>query len=140
MSKPIDIQQSDLKQTHPDFLILAFPCNQFAGQDPGSNEDIQSFCQLNYGVTFPVLGKTDVNGASAEPVWEWMKQSKPGLMGLQRIKWNFEKFLIGRDGLVKQRYSSMAKPETLKGAIEEELKKGVQGTKTSEVKATATTK
>ena len=70
-----------------------------------------------------MLGKTDVNGDKAEPVWEWMKKSKPGLMGLQRVKWNFEKFLIGRDGAVKQRWASTSKPEGLKAAIEEELKK-----------------
>lgn len=84
---------------------------------------------MNYGLSFPVLGKTDVNGAAAEPVWEWMKQSKPGIMGLQRIKWNFEKFLIGRDGLVKQRWASTTKPETLRGPIEEELKKSAGGSK-----------
>jgi len=132
---------TDLKPSHPDFEILAFPCNQFGNQDPGSNDDIQSFCQLNYGVSFPVLGKTDVNGASTEPVWEWMKSSKPGIMGLQRIKWNFEKFLIGRDGLVKGRWASTSKPEGLKGAIEEELKKGgAPATKTEAPAATATTK
>lgn len=73
-------------------------------------------------MTFPVLGKTDVNGDKAEPVWEWMKESKPGLMGLKRIKWNFEKFLIGRDGKVKQRWASTSSPEKLKSAIEGELK------------------
>lgn len=114
----------ELKPSHPDFEIIGFPCNQFGNQDPGSNDDIQSFCQLNYGVSFPVLGKTDVNGDKAEPVWEWMKKSKPGIMGLQRVKWNFEKFLIGRDGLVKQRWASTSKPENLKNAVLEELKKG----------------
>lgn len=78
-----------------------------------------------------MLGKTDVNGSNAEPVWEWMKQSKPGIMGLQRIKWNFEKFLIGRDGLVKGRWASTSKPEGLKSVIEEELKKGKAPSKTA---------
>ena len=88
----------DLKTSHPDdFIILGFPCNQFGGQDPGSNDEIQEFCQLNYGVSFPVLGKIDVNGDNADPVFDWLKKEKPGLMGLKRIKWNFEKFLIGRD-------------------------------------------
>jgi glutathione peroxidase len=114
---------TDVKVSHPDFEIIGFPCNQFGGQDPGSNDDIQSFCQVNYGVTFPVLGKTDVNGEKAEPVWEWMKKSKPGLLGLQRIKWNFEKFLIGRDGLVKGRWASTTSPDKLASAIEAELKK-----------------
>ncbi|KAK3673482.1 Glutathione peroxidase 2 [Recurvomyces mirabilis] len=113
----------ELKPSHPDFEILGFPCNQFAAQDPGSNEEIQEFCQLNYGVSFPILGKTDVNGSNVEPVWEWMKTSKPGLMGLTRIKWNFEKFLIGRDGKVVQRWASTSTPAGLKGAIEGELKK-----------------
>jgi len=111
----------DLKATHPDFVILGFPCNQFGGQDPGSNDEIQSFCQVNYGVTFPVLGKIDVNGSAADPVFEWLKAEKPGLMGMKRVKWNFEKFLIGRDGKVKERWASTTKPETLKATIEKEL-------------------
>lgn len=106
-----------------DFVILGFPCNQFGGQDPGDNDTIQSFCQLNYGVTFPVLGKTDVNGNSAEPVWEWMKAEKPGMMGLKRIKWNFEKFLIGRDGKVVNRWASTSKPEGLEAEIMRQLEK-----------------
>ncbi|TKA80369.1 hypothetical protein B0A49_01498 [Cryomyces minteri] len=121
----------DLHASHPnDFLILGFPCNQFGNQDPGDNDTIQSFCQLNYGVSFPVLSKTDVNGAHAEPVWEWMKASMPGLLGVKRIKWNFEKFLIGRDGEVKQRWASTAKPESLKAAIEHELQAAAKPSKT----------
>ena len=127
-----------MKPSHPDFEILGFPCNQFGNQDPGSDDTIQEFCQLNYGVTFPVLGKTDVNGANAEPVWEWMKQSKPGILGLQRIKWNFEKFLVGRDGTVKQRWASTSKPESLKSAIETELKASAAASKTSAEKSTPT--
>ncbi|KAF2686852.1 glutathione peroxidase [Lentithecium fluviatile CBS 122367] len=113
----------DTKATHPDFEILGFPCNQFGGQDPGSNDEIQNFCQVNYGVTFPVLGKIDVNGDSADPVFEWLKKEKPGVMGLKRVKWNFEKFLVGRDGKVKQRWASTTKPESLKAEIEKELAK-----------------
>ncbi len=109
------------------FVIVGFPCNQFGGQDPGSNDEIQEFCQVNYGVTFPVLGKTDVNGDKAEPVFEWMKSEKPGLLGLKRIKWNFEKFLIGRDGKVIARYSSMTKPETLEKDIIHEIEKSKSG-------------
>jgi len=113
----------EVKGAHPnDFEILGFPCNQFGGQDPGSNDEIQSFCQLNYGVSFPVLGKIDVNGAEAAPVFEWLKAEKPGLMGMKRVKWNFEKFLVGRDGQVKGRWASTTKPDALKSAIEEELK------------------
>ena len=112
------------KEYPDDFTVLGFPCNQFGSQDPGSNDEIQNFCQVNYGVTFPVLGKVDVNGNKAEPVFEWMKAEKPGLMGLKRIKWNFEKFLIGRDGKVVQRWGSMTKPDSLEEAIVKEIKKG----------------
>ncbi|RAQ99230.1 thioredoxin-like protein [Stemphylium lycopersici] len=120
----------ELKAAHPnDFEILGFPCNQFGGQDPGSNDQIQEFCQLNYGVSFPVLGKIDsddfeivqVNGSTADPAFEWLKNEKPGLMGLKRVKWNFEKFLVGRDGKVKGRWASTKKPEDLKADIEKEL-------------------
>ncbi|KAI9845013.1 MAG: hypothetical protein M1837_005157 [Sclerophora amabilis] len=107
-----------------DFTTLGFPCNQFGGQEPGSDEDIQQFCTLNYGVSFPVLAKVDVNGDNEDPLWGWMKKEKPGLMGMKRIKWNFEKFLIGRDGQVKGRWASTTKPESIKDAIEAELKKG----------------
>lgn len=109
------------------FELLGFPCNQFGGQDPGSNDTIQEFCMVNYGVTFPVLGKTEVNGAKCEPLYDWMKNEKPGLLGLTRIKWNFEKFLIGKDGKVKQRWASTSKPEGLKAAIEQELATGKSG-------------
>ncbi|KAJ9612913.1 Glutathione peroxidase 2 [Cladophialophora chaetospira] len=107
-----------VSQKYPNkFVILGFPCNQFGGQDPGSDEQIQEFCQLNYGVTFPVLGKTEVNGDKSEPVYEWMKGQKPGLLGLKRIKWNFEKFLIDKDGKVVQRWASTSKPESLEKEI-----------------------
>ncbi|QIW95630.1 hypothetical protein AMS68_001148 [Peltaster fructicola] len=113
---------SDIKAAHPDqFEVIGFPCNQFGGQDPGSNEEIQNFCVLNYKTNFKVLGKTDVNGDNAEPVYKWMKQAKPGIMGLQMIKWNFEKFLIGKDGLVKGRWASTTKPESIKADIEKAL-------------------
>lgn len=113
-----------MTEKYPDqFVILGFPCNQFGGQDPGSNDQIQEFCQLNYGVSFPMLGKTDVNGDKAEPVYEWMKSEKPGLMGMKRIKWNFEKFLIGRDGKVVQRWASLSKPESLEADIIKEIEK-----------------
>ncbi|KAI2473831.1 glutathione peroxidase [Annulohypoxylon bovei var. microspora] len=114
----------DIKATHPeDFTILGFPCNQFGGQEPGTDDDITSFCQVNYGVTFPIFGKTDVNGDKAEPVFEWMKAEKPGLLGMKRVKWNFEKFLIGRDGKVKERWASTTKPESLEKTILDELEK-----------------
>ncbi|CBX98718.1 hypothetical protein IAQ61_007657 [Plenodomus lingam] len=114
----------DIKATPQgeNFEILGFPCNQFGGQDPGSNDEIQEFCQVNYGVSFPVLGKVDVNGDKADPVFEWLKNEKPGLMGLKRVKWNFEKFLVGKDGKVRGRWASTKKPEDLKKEIEEALK------------------
>jgi len=122
--KGLEELYQDIKKTHGDkFTIIGFPCNQFGSQDPGSNDEIQEFCQVNYGVTFPVLGKIDVNGGQAAPVYEWLKKEKPGVMGLKMIKWNFEKFLVGPDGKVKQRWASTTKPENLKDAIEAELAK-----------------
>ncbi|ODM22089.1 Peroxiredoxin HYR1 [Aspergillus cristatus] len=113
-----------LTEKYPDtFTILGFPCNQFGSQDPGSNDDIQSFCQVNYGVSFPVLGKLDVNGEQAAPVYNWMKEEMPGIMGLRRVKWNFEKFLISADGKVVGRWASTTKPEGLEGRIVEEIEK-----------------
>lgn len=106
------------------FTVLGFPCDQFASGEQGSNDAIQEFCQVNYGVTFPVLGKIDVNGEKAEPVFEWMKKEKPGLLGLKRVKWNFEKFLIGRDGQVVERWASPKNPLDLETDIVRELKKG----------------
>lgn len=111
-------------EKHPDdFAILGFPCNQFGSQDPGTNDEIQSFCKVNYGVTFPVMQKIDVNGDKAAPLFQWLKEEKPGLMGLRRIKWNFEKFLVGRDGKVKGRWASTTKPEALEQPILDELNK-----------------
>lgn len=114
-----------IKEKNPDdFVILGFPCNQFGGQEPGTNDDIQSFCQVNYGVSFPIMGKIDVNGDSAADVYKWLKKEKPGIMGIQMIKWNFEKFLIGRDGTIKGRWASTTKPETLEKPILDELNSG----------------
>ncbi|APA07705.1 glutathione peroxidase [Sclerotinia sclerotiorum 1980 UF-70] len=112
----------DMKEKHgDDFVILGFPCNQFGGQDPGTDEEIQSFCQINYGVSFPIMKKVDVNGDNAAPLFKWLKEEKPGLLGLQRVKWNFEKWLVGRDGKVKQRWASTTKPESLEKPILEAL-------------------
>ena len=122
--KGLETVWKDISKKYPDqFVILGFPSNQFNQQDPGSNDEIQEFCQVNYGVSFPVLGKTDVNGDKAEPVYEWMKSEKPGLMGLKRIKWNFEKFLIDREGKVVSRYASTTKPESIEKDIMRELEK-----------------
>ncbi|OQE20061.1 hypothetical protein PENSTE_c014G10439 [Penicillium steckii] len=113
-----------LKERYPDqFTILGFPCNQFGSQDPGSNDDIQSFCQLNYGVSFPVLGKLDVNGSEAAPMFTWLKEQQPGLMGYKPVKWNFEKFLVSADGKVVGRWSSLTKPDSLQEPIEKEIAK-----------------
>lgn len=111
----------DIIAANPDdFVIIGFPCNQFASQDPGSNDEIQEFCQVNYGVTFPILGKVDVNGDKPEPVWDWLKNEQAGVLGIKRVKWNFEKFLIGRDGKVKGRWASTTKPEALEKFIKEQ--------------------
>ena len=100
------------------FEVVAFPCNQFGGQEPGSAEEIESFCQVNYGLSFPVMAKIDVNGPSAAPLYDWLKAEVPGIFGTKKIKWNFTKFLIGRDGKVAGRFAPTAKPESLEGAIE----------------------
>jgi glutathione peroxidase len=98
--------------------VLGFPCNQFGAQEPGSEKEIESFCELNYGVTFPLHAKIDVNGASAAPLYKYLKKEKPGLLGSEAIKWNFTKFLAGRDGAIKGRFAPMTKPERLQGRIE----------------------
>ena len=102
-------------------VVLGFPSNQFGAQDPGSNDEIASFCQVNYGVSFPMMGKVDVNGDKAPPLWQWLKAEAPGLLGTKTIKWNFTKFLIGRDGMVLKRYAPNDSPESLKGDIEAAL-------------------
>jgi len=101
--------------------VLGFPCNQFGGQDPGSPEQIQSFCQLNYGVTFPMMAKLCVNGDQADPLFRWLKAEAPGLLGSQAIKWNFTKFLVGRDGRVIRRYAPQDTPSKLARDIEAAL-------------------
>ena len=103
------------------FEVVAFPCNQFAGQEPGTAEDIASFCSLNYDVSFPLMAKIDVNGAATPPLYDWLKSEAPGLMGLRSVKWNFTKFLVGRDGKVVRRYAPTDKPESLAKDIEKLL-------------------
>ncbi len=102
-------------------VVVGFPSNEFGGQDPGSDEQIASFCEMNYGVSFPMMAKTQVNGSSAHPLWQWLKGEKPGLLGTQAIKWNFTKFLVGRDGQVLQRYAPTDTPEALRADIEKAL-------------------
>ncbi|NOY76077.1 MAG: glutathione peroxidase [Kiritimatiellaeota bacterium] len=98
------------------FVVLAFPCNQFASQEPGDDESIQTFCELNYGVTFPVFAKTAVNGEDADPLFKFLKSAKPGFL-TKSVKWNFTKFLIDRAGKPVARYSPMTSPKKLEGAI-----------------------
>jgi glutathione peroxidase len=102
-------------------VILGFPSNQFGAQDPGSNEQIATFCQINYGVSFPMMAKVDVNGADAHPLFRWLKQQAPGLLGSEGIKWNFTKFLVGRDGRVIRRYAPQDAPAKLAVDIEAAL-------------------
>jgi len=102
-------------------VVLGFPCNQFAGQDPGGNDEIASFCQLNYGVSFPMMAKVDVNGAQASPLYRWLCAEAPGLLGSKAIKWNFTKFLVGKDGQVIRRYAPQDTPAKLAGDVEAAL-------------------
>jgi len=103
-------------------VVIGFPSNQFGAQDPGSNGEIASFCELNYGVDFPMMAKVDVNGAKAHPLWKWLTAEAPGLLGSQAVKWNFTKFLIGRDGKVRKRYAPTEKPDALRKDIEAALR------------------
>ena len=101
--------------------VIGFPCNQFASQDPGSNDEIGAFCQKNYGVSFQMMAKIDVNGPAAHPLYQWLKHEAPGLLGTEGIKWNFTKFLVGRDGRVIQRYAPQDTPEKIAKDIEAAL-------------------
>jgi glutathione peroxidase len=102
-------------------VVVGFPSNEFGRQDPGSNDEIAGFCQRNYGVSFPMMAKTEVNGAGAHPVWQWLKANAPGADGAAPISWNFAKFLVGRDGQVRARYAPGAKPDSLAADIEAAL-------------------
>ena len=105
-------------------VVLGFPCNQFGAQDKGSNAEIGAFCQKNYGVSFSMMEKINVNGAQAHPLYQWLTQEAPGILGSKAIKWNFTKFLIGKDGHVVKRYGSMDAPQTLTKDIEAVLSEG----------------
>jgi glutathione peroxidase len=100
------------------FEVLGFPCNQFGKQEPGSEAEIGAFCEKNYGVTFPMFAKVDVNGDAAHPLYKHLKQQAPGVLGTEGIKWNFTKFLINRDGSVYKRYAPQTKPGEIAGDIE----------------------
>ncbi len=104
-----------------DFEVLGFPCNQFGAQEPGSAEEIEQFCKVNFGVTFPLMQKIDVNGPDASPLFDWMKNEAKGIMGSTSIKWNFTKFLIDRDGKVVKRYGSNDSPARIAKDIEKLL-------------------
>ena len=119
-------QFAGLEQLHKTYgarglVVLGFPCNQFGSQDPGSNDEIAQFCQVNYGVSFPMMAKINVNGTDADPLYQWLSAEAPGLLGTKAIKWNFTKFLVGRDGEVIKRYAPTDKPESLKGDIDAAL-------------------
>lgn len=119
-------QYQELEQLYQQYQsqgleILAFPCNQFGGQEPGTDAQIQQFCQLNFGATFPVMAKIQVNGPDAEPLFEYLKDQARGLMKTRAIKWNFTKFLVNKEGLVVKRYAPRTKPSQFVQMIEEEL-------------------
>ena len=99
------------------FSVLGFPCNQFGQQEPGNEEEIKSFCSLTYDVTFPMFAKIDVNGPATHPLYQYLKQQQPGLLGSQGIKWNFTKFLVDKHGQARKRYGSVDKPESIEPEI-----------------------
>ncbi|MBM7865666.1 redoxin domain-containing protein [Heliobacterium gestii] len=101
--------------------ILGFPCNQFLNQEPGSNDEIASFCSINFGVTFPLFEKIDVNGPNAHPLYQYLEKTAPGLFGSERIKWNFTKFLVDREGSVVKRFAPTVTPEQIAADIEKLL-------------------
>ncbi len=103
------------------FEVLAFPCNQFGAQEPGTADEIESFCKVNFGLSFPLMAKIEVNGDNADPLYDWLKKEAPGLLGSKAVKWNFTKFLIGRDGKVVRRYAPTDKPESIAKDIEKLL-------------------
>jgi glutathione peroxidase len=102
-------------------MVLGFPCNQFGGQEPGSDAEIQSFCKLSYGVDFPVYSKVEVNGSGAHPIYQLLKKEEPGIFGTEAIKWNFTKFLVGKSGEVVKRFAPSTKPSDLEAEVERVL-------------------
>ena len=119
-------QYKGLEELHRQFgerglAVLGFPCNQFGKQEPGTESEIGAFCEKNYGVTFPMFAKVDVNGDEAHPLFTYLKQEKPGVLGTEGIKWNFTKFLVGRDGEVVKRYAPQTAPADISDDIEKLL-------------------
>lgn len=113
----------ELHKTYADkgLVVLGFPCNQFGAQDKGSNDEIAEFCQLNYGVSFPMMAKIDVNGGDAHPLYKWLSSEAPGLLGTKAIKWNFTKFLVGKNGQVLKRYAPTDTPKSMADDIQAAL-------------------
>ena len=119
-------QYTGLEKLYKDYgdkglVVLGFPCDQFGHQEPGDAEEIRNFCSLNYDVSFPLFEKVEVNGAKAHPFWQWLKKEKPGLLGMEAIKWNFTKFLVDRSGNVVARHGSTTPPQALTKEIEQLL-------------------
>jgi glutathione peroxidase len=119
-------QYKDLQTLYEEFHsrgleILAFPCNQFGGQEPGTPQQIEDFCSTKFGITFPIFQKIDVNGPHTHPLFVYLKTAAPGLLGTEAIKWNFTKFLIGRDGLLVKRYASASSPASISADIQKLL-------------------
>ena len=119
-------QFAGLQQLHQQYadkglVVIGFPCNQFGSQDPGSDSEIAQFCERNYGVSFPMMSKIEVNGDGADPLYKWLTKEAPGLLGTTGIKWNFTKFLVGRNGKVLRRYAPQDKPDSLARDIEAAL-------------------
>ena len=102
-------------------VILGFPCNQFGSQEPGGSDEISEFCEINFGVTFPLFAKVEVNGKGAHPLYQYLKSAEPGLLGSEKIKWNFTKFLVGKDGKPVKRYAPQTKPSDIAADIEKAL-------------------
>ncbi|MCW4454039.1 glutathione peroxidase [Flavobacterium sp. MXW15] len=102
-------------------VVMGFPCDQFRHQEPGDEAQIRAFCSLEYDVSFPLSAKIEVNGPGAHPLWQWLQRQKRGALGIAAIKWNFSKFLVGRDGQVIARYAPVARPESLRGDVESAL-------------------
>jgi glutathione peroxidase len=120
-------QYKGLQELHDTYesqglVVLGFPCNQFGGQESGSEAEIASFCEMNFGVSFPLMSKVDVNGADAAPLFKWLSSEAPGLLGSTSIKWNFTKFLVGKDGQVIKRYAPQDTPQSLAKDIEAALR------------------
>ena len=111
-----------LKYSDKDFSVLGFPCNQFGKQEPGTNQEIQEFCSINFQIEFPVFGKIDVNGPTADPLYQYLTAKKPGLLGSKNIKWNFTKFLVDQNGNVIARFAPKTKPEDIEKKINALLK------------------